>query len=467
MNKNQQISLLKDVPVPKALFHLILPAVITSLVSTLHNLIDTIYISQLQNNAMIAATTLAMPVIAILQALGDGLGVGGGSYLGRLLGAKDELKIKRTINTVMTLAIIVSFAAFLSSFVFLDALVALFTDDPETAVYTYQYIQILTMFSVFQIVKQILSYLLRSVGDVRFPMIAIVISIGTNILLNPFLMFDFGLGLQIRGAAYATIIAEAIAAGMMLIRLIKHDSIIQWSGHLELNTDSIKQIWNVGIAAFLRNGLPSLSYGLFATSAGLFGTAFVAAAGLARKGEHIATFVIMGIAHGFQPFAAYNFGAKNKKRLMEGIKLSILVSVLYGTFMFLLFFLIPAVIMNLLTNDQSLIEISAVVLRGYAFGMPVLGIYQILAGCFQSMGKGKLSFFSSVLRQGLIYCPMIYVLPRMFGEIGFACVQPLCDWISALIVCLLSKALIEEIRHMPDQNEENTQRNKLTEGINA
>ena len=454
MNKNQQISLLKDVPVPKALFHLVLPAVITSLVSTLHNLIDTIYISQLQNNAMIAATTLAMPVIAITQALGDGLGVGGGSYLGRLLGAKNEKKIKSTINTVLTLAMIVSMIAFIISFLFLDSIVTLFTDDSETAVYTYQYIQILTMFSVFQILKQILSYLLRSVGDVRFPMIAIVISIGVNIVLNPFLMFDFGLGLQIRGAAYATILAEGIAAVMMLIRLIRHESLIQWSGQLELNMDSIRQIWNVGFAAFLRNGLPSLSYGLFATSAGLFGTAFVAAAGLARKGEHIATFVIMGIAHGFQPFASYNFGAQDKKRLMEGIRLSLLVSVIYGTVMFLLFFLIPGIIMRLITSDQTLIEISAVVLRGYALGMPVLGVYQILAGCFQSMGKGKLSFFSSILRQGLIYCPMIYLLPRMFGEIGFACVQPLCDWISAIVVCLLAKTLMEEIRHMPDEKVE-------------
>lgn len=464
MNKNQQISLLKDVPVPKALFHLILPAVITSLVSTLHNLIDTIYISQLQNNAMIAATTLAMPVIAIIQALGDGLGVGGGSYLGRLLGAKNEKKIKSTVNTVLTLAIIVSLIAFIGSFVFLDSIVTLFTDDTETAMYTYQYIQILTMFSVFQILKQILSYLLRSVGDVRFPMIAIVISIGMNIVLNPFLMFDFGLGLQIRGAAYATILAEGMAAVMMLIRLIKHESLIQWSGQLELNVDSIRQIWNVGIAAFLRNGLPSLSYGLFATSAGLFGTAFVAAAGLARKGEHIATFVIMGIAHGFQPFASYNFGAQNKKRLLNGIRISLLVSVVYGTVMFLLFFLIPGTIMRLITGDQTLIEISAVVLRGYALGMPVLGVYQILAGCFQSMGKGKLSFFSSILRQGLIYCPMIYLLPRMFGEIGFACVQPLCDWISAIVVCLLAKRLMEEIKHMPDEKVEQEEVNEAIKG---
>ncbi len=452
MNKNKQLSLLKEVPVPKALFQLILPAIMTSLVATLHNLIDTVYISQLADNAMIAATTVALPIMVIIQALGDGIGVGGGSYLGRLLGANDEKKIKSTVNTVLTLAIIVAVIAFVGSFTFLDTLIDLFTDDPDVAVYTYQYMQILTMFSVFTIIKQILSYLLRSAGDVRYPMFVIMFSLTANVILNPFLMFDFGLGLKIKGAAYATILAEGIAAMMLLVRLIRHESVIQWQvGHLELNRDSLREIWNVGVAAFLRNGLPSLSYGLFATSAGLFGTDFVAAAGLARKGEHIATFVIMGIAHGYQPFASYNFGARNKKRLLESMKISLLVSVGYGTVMSLLFLLIPRVIMGLITNDATLIEISAMVLRGYALGMPILGVYQVLAGSFQSMGKGKLSFFSSILRQGLIYCPLIYIIPRMFGEIGFACVQPICDWISALMVLVLSKTLIQEIRNMPDE----------------
>ncbi len=451
MNKNQQLSLLRDVPVPKALLHLIIPAIMTSLVATLHNLIDTVYISQLKDNAMIAATTVALPIMVIIQAMGDGIGVGGGSYLGRLLGARNEKKIQSTVNTVMALALIIAVIAFIGSFTVLDTLIDLFTDDAAVAVYTYQYMQILTMFSVFSIIKQVLSYLLRSAGDVRFPMVVIMVSLGMNIVLNPFLMFDWGLGLNIRGAAYATILAEAMAAVMMLVRLVKHPSLIQWQfAHLEMNRASMREIWSVGIATFLRNGLPSLSHGLFASSAGLFGTDFVAAAGLARKGEHIATFVIMGIAHGYQPFASYNYGARNKKRLLDGIKLTVLFSIGYGTFMSILFLIFPNVIMGWITQDANLIAISARILIGYAFCMPVIGIYQVLAGSFQSMGKGKLSFFTSILRQGLIYWPLIYVLPRMFGEGGFVFVQPVCDWISALIVCLLARTLIQEIHQMPE-----------------
>ncbi|MGN1343694.1 MAG: MATE family efflux transporter [Traorella sp.] len=447
--ENQQLSLLKDTPVPKALLFLSIPSILTSLVTSLHNLIDTIYISHLENNAMIAATTLALPIMVLIQAFGDGIGVGSGSYLGRLLGADEKEQIDKTIATSMSMAFVVSIITFIFSLIALRPLLYLFSNDEMVIEYTHQYMQILVMFSFFSIFKQVLSYELKSGGDVNYPMFAIMISIGINIILNPIFMFDFGFGLKIKGAAIATVVSEAIASIMMMIRLVKNSSLIHWKfGNFSFDFRSFKQIILIGIPVAIRNGLPSLSYGLYAYSASFFGTDFLAAAGIARKAEYFARFVIMGIAQGYQPFASYNYGAKNKNRLIESMKLSMSFCVGYGIIMSILYLLFPHIIMNIMTQDTTLIHLGKNIVFGYAFSLPVIGIYQIIAGSFQAMGKGKLSFLSSILRQGLIYCPLVVILPYYFQEAGFIFVQPVCDWISVILICLLARNLFKEIKKM-------------------
>ena len=451
MKQENQLHILRDEPVTKALLFLAIPSIASTLVMTLHNLIDTICISYLKDNAMIAATTVALPIMVLIQAFGDGIGAGAGSYIGRLLGAKEDDKVGKTVSTAMGMAIILSTLAFIIAITVLRQAVGLFSDDPQVIEYAYQYMRILTMGATFAIFKQICSYILRNSGDVQFPMKTLFIEIIINTLLNPLLMFDFGLGLKIRGAALATVIAQAISTILLLHRLITHKTVIRWKfGNFKMDWSSVKEIWNVGIAVLIRNGLPSLSYGLFAKSASLFGTDFVAAAGIARRGQHLANFVVIGMGHGYQPFASFNYGAKNKKRLIEALKKSLLFTTVYCCIMASLFFMLPHLVLRIITPDAQLIETGKSILKFYALGIPVIGIYQILAGNFQAMGKGNYSFLTSILRQGIIYCPLIIILPRIFGTTGFQLVQPLCDWISMIIVVLLSRNVIHEIKQMPD-----------------
>lgn len=452
MEKNKKLYVLKEMPVHRALITLSIPSILTSLVNTLHNIIDTMFISQLHNNAMIAATTVALPIAVLSQAIGDGIGVGSGSYVGRLLGAKEERKISQTVESAMTLTFIVSAVAFVLSLTILKPAISLFTDDLEVAAHTYDYLIILMTMSFFTISKQVLANMLRASGDVNFPMYTIIGSIFLNVLMNPIFMFDFGFGLKIKGAAIATILAEAIAAALMFYRITRKDCLIQWKfARFSLTVDSLKQIFNVGIPVFIRNGLSSMSYGFFARSAGLFGTDFVAASGLARKGEYFARFVIMGMAQGYQPFASYNYGARNKQRLMSAMKTAMGFGICYGLLMGSFFLFFPHVFLSILTSDASLIEAGKYILVGYAFAVPVVAVYQVCASNFQAMGKGKLSFFSSVLRQGIVYCPLVTLLPRVLGVTGMYIVQPLSDWLSAAIVLVLSKSIFSEIRSMEEQ----------------
>lgn len=449
MSKNKSIEILRDAPVSKALWYLSVPAVLTMLVGTLHNLIDGIYVSHLQDNAMIAATTVALPVVVVAEAIGEGIGVGTGSYLGRLLGAKEENKVERLIATSMTLMFLVSIIIVGSEIIFLKPIISFFSDDPLVIKHSYDYLIILISFSFFSISKLVVSNILRATGDVNYPMKIIMISIGLNILLNPIFMYDFGLGLKIRGAAIATAIAEMFASIAMFYRILFKNEIVKWKfGHFKFCKSSVKEIINVGIPVFIRNSLSSISYGLFAKSSGLFGTDFLAASGLSRKGEYFSRFVIMGVAQGYQSFAAYNYGARNKQRLIDGLKMTLEFTIGYGFVMGGFFLFFPEVFMRILTSDDLLISLGSRMLIGYAISVPFVAVYQIFAYNFQALGKGKLSFITSVLRQGIVYCPLVMILPRMFGMTGMIIVQPICDFCSALTVLILSRPIFKEIQSM-------------------
>jgi putative MATE family efflux protein len=449
MKKENKQYILSEQPVTSALIALAVPSILTSLVTTIHNMIDTYFISQLKDNTMIAATTVALPITVLIYALGEGLGAGAESCIGRQMGAGQNEKVKESVSTTLILACFLSVIAVIFTITGLRPVIRTFTDDFTVVEHAYQYLSILTMGSVFVIFKQVCTHLLRSSGEVQFPMKTVFLEVAINSILNPIFMFDFGLGMKVRGVAVATVIAQGISAAILLTRLLTQKSVlsIDWK-KLRLNFESTKEITAVGSAVFFRNGLPSLSYGLFAKSAGLFGTDYIAASGLARKAEQAATFVVFGIAQGYQPFASYNYGARNKQRLMSAMKQTILFTVLYGCAVGLIFYGAPHLLMRIFTSDAALIADGTKILKWYAVGMPVIGIYQIFAASFQSMGKSRVSFVTSVLKQGIIYSPLVVILPRLLNETGFAMVQPACDWLSAIITCVLAKQLIQEIKEM-------------------
>lgn len=449
MKKENKQYILSEQPVTSALIALAVPSILTSLVTTIHNMIDTYFISQLKDNTMIAATTVALPITVLIYALGEGLGAGAESCIGRQMGAGQNEKVKESVSTTLILACFLSAIAVIFTITGLRPVIRTFTDDFTVVEHAYQYLSILTMGSVFVIFKQVCTHLLRSSGEVQFPMKTVFLEVAINSILNPIFMFDFGLGMKVRGVAVATVIAQGISAAILLTRLLTQKSVlsIDWK-KLRLNFESTKEITAVGSAVFFRNGLPSLSYGLFAKSAGLFGTDYIAASGLARKAEQAATFVVFGIAQGYQPFASYNYGARNKQRLMSAMKQTILFTVLYGCAVGLVFYGAPHLLMRIFTSDAALIADGTKILKWYAVGMPVIGIYQIFAASFQSMGKSRVSFVTSVLKQGIIYSPLVVILPRLLNETGFAMVQPACDWLSAIITCVLAKQLIQEIKKM-------------------
>ena len=194
MNKNADRSLILDsMPVKQALIRLAVPSILASMVTTIYNIADTFFIGQLHNTAMIAATTVAMPIMMLTHAFGESIGVSAGSYISRQLGAGQRDQVSRIVQTTMTLVVLISIVLPILFITFLGPLLGMFGAEGDVTMYAAQYVTILLVFAFSQIIKLTIVHLLRAEGDVNFPMAAIFAGVVANLILDPIFMFVWGL----------------------------------------------------------------------------------------------------------------------------------------------------------------------------------------------------------------------------------------------------------------------------------
>ena len=432
MNKNADRSLILDsMPVKQALIRLAVPSILASMVTTIYNIADTFFIGQLHNTAMIAATTVAMPVMMLTHAFGESVGVSAGSYISRQLGAGHHEQVSRIVQTTMTLVVLISIVLPILFIVFLGPLLGMFGAEGDVTMYAAQYVTI---------------HLLRAEGDVNFPMAAIFTGVAANLILDPIFMFDWGLNLGIAGAAWATAAAQCISLAMLLWRLMFKAEAVRWNPRVwMLDKTAVQEIVSLGVAVFARQALPSVTYSCLAMQASVFGTDFLTGIGIAKKCLNLVMFAIIGFAQGFQPFAAYNYGAGNRSRLRQALKSALLWVTVYGCFAAVLYIALAPQIVQIFSRDGAVIEMGRMMLYGYAVSMPVVGAYNIAAVLLQALGEKRSAFFLSIARQGLFYIPIIWILPTILGQLGIFMAQPAADYLTILTVILLCRHLFADL----------------------
>ncbi|MDD2591796.1 MAG: MATE family efflux transporter [Erysipelotrichaceae bacterium] len=446
MEKNDQLYLYAEEKIGKAIFLLAIPSILSSLINLIYNLINSIFIKMLNNTAMVAATTVGYPVMTFVHAFGSALGVGASSYLSRQLGAGSYEDSKKTVKTAITSGIIISLVLAISAFFWLMPILKLLTDDPEVLKFSYIYSLITIVGGITAILKQILIGLLRTEGDIVFPMYVLLISVFLNIFLVPILMFDWGFDLQIGGAALATVIVQGISVIIMFVRLSYRCKYVKWRlFDFGIDKKSLSEITSVGSAVFMRNLLPSISSGIFANSASLFGTAFVAGVGIGKRASHFALFAIQGMANGYLTFAAYNYGADNKDRLKQSMSMLIKNLTLYSILVSILFIAFAPAICSLYSNDPEVIAFGSIMLKFYTISLINQGAYNILLIVLQAFGRNRDSMMVSIARGALFYIPFIYLLPRFIGPTGVYLAQPLADWLTVFTILYISRYMLKEI----------------------
>lgn len=456
MKKENQLYLFSEAPVSKALITIIVPTTISSLINIVYGMINSVFIAMLDNASMIAAISVSSSVVMTYGAFAAGIGIGAASYISRLLGAQRFDETKKTVTTAMTLCVIIYLLELLFAFTFMTPVLEYLSTDAEVFQYARTYSFVLMIGSISAITKQVMISLLQADGDVVFPTYLFLLSAVLNILLDPILMFDWGFGLGIVGVALATVISQFVVMFIMLHRMAVKSTYVKWKFSFGIDKTSLLEIVKVGSAVFIRDFLPSLSGASFTKSSGAFGTLFVAGAGVGKKASRFILTVVQGATKGFLPFAAYNYGAKNMKRLKEAILvlnkfLFIFIFIMIGAFL-----LFPTPIISLYTKDAVAIKYGVEMLMYSTLSLAITGIYNTSIVMLQALGHSKESMIVSLLRGVFYYIPIVIVLPKIIGMAGIYLTQPITDWLTLVTVLWISRQTIKEIFGKKKEDIQNT-----------
>lgn len=408
-------------PENKLLLNMAVPMMLSMLVQALYNIVDSIFVSKLSQDAL-NAVSLAFPVQNLMIAVGAGTAVGINALLSRSLGQKDQDRADKTAMNGILLAL-------LSAVVF--TVVGLFgarlffsiqTDIQGIVDYGTDYLMVICGVCIGIFMQVTFERLLQSTGRTFYSMITQGTGAIINIILDPILIFGlFGAPrLEVLGAAIATVIGQCVAAVLALIFNLKRnpDINLSWKG-LRPDKDIIKGIYSVGLPSIIMQSVGSVMvFGMNKILLGFTDTA-TAVFGIYFKLQSFIFMPIFGLNSGVIPIVAYNYGARKPVRIMKTYKLAIGYAVAIMCVGVVIFQSIPELLLSLFTeadgSAEELIAVGVPALRTISFHFPVAAYCIMTGAMFQALGHGVLSLINSVIRQLVILLPAAFILSVIGG----------------------------------------------------
>ena len=405
-------------PIPKLLINMSLPVVISMLVEALYNVIDSIFVAQINEEAL-TAVSLAFPIQNLMIAIAVGTGVGMNALLSRSLGEKNFSNSNRAANNGIFLGFISYCLLVLFGIFFSQAYYTSQTDNALIIQYGTSYLSIITIGSIGIFSQIIFERLLQSTGKTFYCMITQGTGAIINIILDPILIFGyFGFPkMGVTGAAIATIIGQTIGGVLAIIINLKINKEITinlkgYRPHLQ----TIKTIYKVGIPSMMMVSLTSITtYGINYILLKISTTA-TAVLGVYHKLQSFAFMPIYGLNNGMVPIIAYNYGARNKKRVIKTMKLSIIYAVAFMTLSFIIIQLFPGKLLSLFNPSEEMLRIGIPALRIISLSYSLAGFGIVCDSIYMAFGNGMLSLIVGIARQLLVLLPVAYIL-SLFGDV--------------------------------------------------
>ncbi len=444
-------------PVNRLLISMSLPMMISMLVQALYNVVDSIFVSRINENAL-TAVSLAFPLQSLMIALGTGTGVGMNALLSRSLGEKDFKKADKVAINGVFLAV-VSYAVFLLvGLLAVKPFYASQTTDQQILTYGYQYLTIVCCCSFGVYSQFVFERLLQSTGKTFYTMITQTTGAVINIILDPILIFGyFGMPkMGVAGAAVATVIGQVIAAVFaFMINQKKNTEIHLAFKGFKPDKTIIGQIYAVGVPSIIMQAIGSvMTYGMnrilmvfTSTAAAVFGVYF--------KLQSFIFMPVFGLNNGMVPIIAYNYGAARKDRLIKTMKLSIIYAVSIMLIGLLVFQFFPAQLFMLFDASETMLAIGIPALRIISLSFLFAGFCIVCGSVFQALGNGVYSMMVSIARQLIVLLPVAYLLSRL-GNVDYVWWSfPIAEIIS-LVMTLVFLMLINKkiIRHIGEEKQD-------------
>lgn len=420
-------------PIGKLIPSLAVPTVISMMVTMIYNLVDAFFVGKLGTSAS-AAIGIVLGVQSIIQAFGFMLGHGAGSLISVQLGRGNRKAADRLLSTSFFTA--AGFSVLLSAvcLCFLHPLMRLMGSTDTILPFSSNYATYILISGPALMCSCVLNNVMRYEGKAVFAMVGLVSGGVLNMIGDPILMF--GLGLGIDGAGLSTAISQYISFGLLLYMFVCGKTISRIS--IRFYTRDIAellQILRVGFPSLIRQMLNSLSTMTLNNCAMPYGDAAIAAMSIVGRISMFIGSAMIGLGQGFQPVAAFNFGAKKYGRLREAFIFTVKAGTIILGALGILGMLAPGTVVHLFRDDPEVVRIGVTALRFQCVAVFLQAFSVSTNMMFQSIGRSREASFLATLRSGLFYIPLLLILPRFSGLLGIQSAQMWSDLLTTL-VCL-------------------------------
>ncbi len=451
MSKTTKINATKELGTAKVsalLLQYAIPSIIAMLASVLYNLADSIFIGRVVGTMAISALALTLPLLNIAAAIGTLVGIGAASMISIKLGQNDKDSARRLLGNAVMLNIILGVGLTLVCLVSLDPILYLFGASGDTIGYAREYMRILLYGNVFAHLYMGLNSIMRATGFPEKSMAIMLFSVVVNIGLDAVFILWFGWG--IAGAAWATVIAQFLAAGIQFLHFTNSKYEISFTkGIFRLRRRIISGIFSIGMAPFLVNLCASVVVILINQQLKAHGgDLYIGAYGIVNRMAIVFVWVVFGLNQAMQPIVGYNFGAKKYDRVTRALRLVIIWATVVTTIGFVIGVGFPRQAAMLFTTDLELIELAAHAMRIVCLMFPVVGFQIVTSNFFQSIGMARQAIFLSLTRQLIFLVPLLVVLPGLMGSDGVWASLPIAD---ACAIILTAIVLVRQMRKFKEE----------------
>lgn len=440
-------------PVSKLIAKLAVPTVISMLVTSIYNMADTFFVSQINTQAS-AAVGIVFPIMSIIQACGFTLGMGAGSLISIKLGQKKNDEASVISSTAFFTAIIIGSLITIFGVLFSSGFLHLVGASEAVLPYAKAYARYIFLGAPFMCASFVLNNCLRSEGKSFFSMIALTSGGLINIALDPIFIFGFKLGIS--GAAIATLISQTISFSILLSWYLRKKVICRLSLKLYGKPQILGKIVNTGIPSLARQGLASLSTIILNTMAGTYGgDSGIAAMSIVTKIVMFIASIMIGIGQGFSPVSGYNYGAKRYDRVIKAWRFMVLSGFCFMGAIATLCVVFAPQILRAFRDDDLVVEVGSVALRWQAAFLP---FHPLIVGTnmlMQSTRHVKQATFLSMNRQGVFFIPAILILPALFGLTGVEISQFVADFCSSITAIPFLLWMFKKLKRLENEKIEN------------
>lgn len=440
----QENELMGSMKVSKAVAKMAIPSVISSLVTVVYNMADTFFVGQTGDPLQVAAVSLTNPIFILFMAFANMFGMGGSAAASIAMGEKDDKRMKNVSAFVTYASLIVGIALCVILMVGMRPILVVFGANEQTYAFAQGYTFHIAYGAPFIIWSAAASFVVRAEGASREAMIGSMIGTILNIALDPLFISGFGMGAA--GAAIATTIGNVCASAYYLWYFVKKSK--AFSIHFKYFTCKncvLSSVCMMGFPTAIFSMLMSVSTIVLNQILVAYGNAPVAAIGIVFKANMFIMFLQMGIANGVQPLFGYNYGAGNWERFVTVERYTKKCCLIVGILATALFFVLREPIIRLFIDDQEVVAYGVQMLSAYMISGPVIGILFVNMNCMQSIGKALPATVLSVMRQGLLLIPLLYLLNVVLGLQGVIYGQALTDYAAVLLSMVLWRSMRQKI----------------------